>query len=124
MMIDSGTLYRAAGLSAVVSLVALLVAAVAIALFFAGAGQVFGPINDVFVSITMLSLILPILAIDRLAGAEIGPWLRIVSLAAIAGAVLAAAGQLLLVIGIIDLRSSFITGGIGIVPVLIWTSQR
>ena len=55
MMLESGTLYRAAGLSAVLALIALVVAAVTIALFFGGAGQVFGPINDVFVAIMLIA---------------------------------------------------------------------
>lgn len=120
MMIESSVLYRAAGLSAVVALIALIVSAIAIALFFGGAGQVYGPINDVFVAVTLIALILPILAIDRAAGAQAGFWLRIVTVGAIAGAVLVAAGQLMLVVGIIDLRTSFVTGGLGIIPVLIW----
>jgi len=120
MMIESSVLYRAAGLSAVVALIALIVSAIAIALFFGGAGQVYGPINDVFVAVTLIALILPILAIDRATGAQTGFWLRIVTVGAIAGAVLVAAGQLMLVVGIIDLRTSFVTGGLGIIPVLIW----
>jgi hypothetical protein len=120
MFLESGTLYRAAGLSGVVALVALVVAAVTIALFFGGAGQVFGPINDVFVAVMMIALILPILAIDRLAADQVGLWLRIVSVGAITGAVLIAVGQLLLVVGVIDLETSFVTGGLGVIPVLIW----
>jgi len=120
MMIESGALYRAAGLSAVVALVALVVSAVALALFFAGAGQVFGPINDILITVTLVALVLPILAVDRAAGAQTGFWLRIVTVGAIAGALLAAVGQLMLVVGAIDLQTSFVTGGLGIIPVLIW----
>jgi hypothetical protein len=120
MVLESGALYRAAGLSGVVALVALVVAAVTIALFFGGAGQVFGPINDVFVAIMVIALILPILAVDRLAVGQAGLWLRIVSVGAITGAVLVAVGQLLLVVGVIDLETSFVTGGLGIIPVLVW----
>jgi len=120
MFLESGALYRAAGLSGVVALVALAVAAVTIALFFGGAGQVFGPINDVFVAIMVIALILPILAVDRLAAGQAGLWLRIVSVGAITGAVLIAVGQLLLVVGVIDLETSFVTGGLGVIPVLVW----
>src|SRR6266511_803065 len=120
MMIESAALYRAAGISAVVALVALVVSAIAIALFFAGAGQVFGPINDVFVAVTLIALVLPILAVDRVAGAQAGLWLRSVTVAAFTGAVLAAVGQLMLVAGVIDLQTACVTGGLGIVPVLIW----
>jgi len=120
MFLESGALYRAAGLSGVVALVALVVAAVTIALFFGGAGQVFGPINDVSVAIMVIALILPILAVDRLAAGQAGLWLRIVSVGAITGAVLIAVGQLLLVVGVIDLETSFVTGGLGVIPVLVW----
>jgi hypothetical protein len=120
MFLETGALYRAAGLSGMVALAALVVAAVTIALFFGGAGQVFGPINDVFVAIMVVALILPILAVDRLAAGQAGLWLRIVSVGAITGAVLIAVGQLLLVIGVIDLETSFVTGGLGVIPVLVW----
>jgi len=120
MMLDDATLYRLAGLSAVVAVVALIISGIALALFFGGAGEFWGPVNDVFIALTLLALILPMLAVDRLAGPSAGIWLRVVTVAAIAGAVLGAAGQLLLVAGVIDLETSFVTGGLGIVPVLVW----
>ena len=120
MMLDDATLYRLAGLSAVVAVVALIISGIALALFFGGAGEFWGPVNDVFIALTLLALILPMLAVDRLAGPSAGTWLRVVTVAAIAGAVLGAAGQLLLVAGVIDLETSFVTGGLGIVPVLVW----
>jgi hypothetical protein len=120
MTIDDGTLYRAAGISAAVAIVAFVISGVALALFFGGAGQVWGPVNDVFIAIWAIALLLPMLAVDRIAGPQTGIWLRIVTVAAIAGAILAAVGQLLLVVGVIDLQTSYVTGGIGIVPVLVW----
>lgn len=120
MMVDSTALYRAAGVSAAVALVALVVSAVALALFFGGAGRVFGPINDVFIAVALIALVLPILAVDRITGTQGGLWLRIVTVAAITGVALAAIGQLLLVVGVIDLQTSYVTGGLGILPVLIW----
>jgi len=120
MMVDSTALYRVAGVSAAVALVALVISAVALALFFGGAGQVFGPINDVFIAVALLALVLPILAVDRITGTQAGLWLRIVTVAAIAGVALAAIGQLLLVVGVIDLQTSYVAGGLGILPVLIW----
>ena len=120
MVVQSEALYRAAGVSGIIALIALVVSAVALALFFGGAGQIYGPINDVFVAITMLALLLPILAVDGVAGPQTGLWLRVVTVAALTGAVLAAVGQVLLVAGVIDLETSFITGALGIVPVLIW----
>lgn len=119
-MIEGDVLYRAAAVSGVVAVVALIVAAVTIALFFGGAGEIYGPINDVFVAITAVALLLPIVAVDRLAGPDVGPWLRIVTVAALVGAIVVAVGQLSLVVGVIDLRTSFVTGGLGAIPILIW----
>lgn len=119
-MIEGDVLYRAAAVSGVVAVVALIVAAVTIALFFGGAGEIYGPINDVFVAITAVALLLPIVAVDRLAGPDVGPWLRIVTVAALVGAIVVAVGQLSLVVGVIDLRTSFVTGGLGVIPILIW----
>lgn len=119
-MIEDGSLFRAAGWSAWGALLALVISGVTIALFFGGAGDVWGPVNDVFVSITAVLLILPILAVDRIGGGETTPWLRIVSIAAIAGAILIATGQLLLVARVISLETSFVTGGVGVIPVLAW----
>jgi len=120
MMIETETLYRAAGISAAVAVVAFVISAIALALFFGGAGQIWGPINDVFIAACMIALILPILAVDRMAGGQTGIWLRVVTVAALAGAILAATGQLLLVAGVIDLPTSYITGGLGFAPVLVW----
>lgn len=104
--------------SAYVAVITLVLSGVALTLFFGGAGYVFGPINDVLVAATLLLLIPPALAVKRLAGDR--TWLTVVTWVAIAGMVEAAAGQLLLVVGVIDLQTSFITGGIGILPVLVW----
>jgi hypothetical protein len=120
MMISSDDLYRAASLSALVALIALIGAAITLALFFGGAGQFWGPVNDVLFAIMLVALILPILAIDRLTINEAGFWVRVVTVAALAGAVVGAVGQLLLVVNVIDLNTSYVTGGVGIVPVLVW----
>jgi hypothetical protein len=117
---DGPLLFRAAGYSAVLALVALLGAGVTIGLFFGGAGAFWGPINDVLWAISLAALILPVLAVDRLAGESAQPWIRIVTVAAIAGLTLAAVGQLLLVVGVIDLQTSFIAGGLGILPFFAW----
>jgi hypothetical protein len=117
---DSPFLFRAAGYSAVLALVALIGAGVTIALFFGGAGAFWGPINDVLTAIALAALILPVLAVDRLAGSTALPWIRIVTVAAVAGLTLAAVGQMLLVVGVIDLETSFITGGLGILPFFAW----
>ena len=119
-MIETQVLYRLAGISAAVALVTLVISAIALALFFGGAGGFWGPVNDVFIALCMFALILPMLAINRMAGPEIGIWLRAVTILAITGATLAAVGQLLLVVGVIDLQTSYVTGGLGFTPVLIW----
>lgn len=120
MMIDSPTLLRAAGSSAIVALIALIVSGVTLALFFGGAGAIWGPLNDVATAVMLVALLLPVVAVDRLATPGSGIWLRIVTVAALAGLTLAAVGQLALVAGVIDLETSFVTGGVGIVPFFAW----
>ena len=113
-------LVRAAGYSTYAAIATLIVAAITIALFFGGAGQFWGPVNDVFVSLTVLLLVLPVFAVLLLAGDQAGWWFSALSWLAIAGLLLVAAGQLLLVVGVISLNTSFLTGGIGITPFLLW----
>ncbi|HEY8167961.1 MAG TPA: hypothetical protein VIF84_04545 [Candidatus Limnocylindrales bacterium] len=120
MVMEGTALYRVAGVSAWVAVVAFIVSGITIGLFFGGFGQFWGPINDIATSITMFALILPLLAVDRMAGEQAMPWLRVVTVAAIAGALLIATGLILLVVGVIDLQTSFVTFGIGVVPVLVW----
>ena len=81
-MLPDNDLYRAAGASAVVALIALVIAGITIALFFGGAGAFWGPVNDMFVVVTVLALILPILAVDRLAAEGGIGWMRVVTIAA------------------------------------------
>ena len=119
-MLSDSQLYPAAGASAVVSLIALVVSGVALALFFGGAGAFWGPVNDMFLVVTVLALILPILAVDRLAAEQGAGWMRLVSIAAIIGAILIAVGQTALVIGALSLEGSFVTGGIGFIPIVGW----
>ena len=118
--VDTASLVRFAGWSAAVAFIALIASGVALALFFGGAGAFWGPVNDVAFSITMIALIPAVVAIDRLAEPGSGAWLRVVTVAAIAGLLLGAAGQLLLVAGVIDLQTSFVTGGVGILPFFVW----
>ena len=116
---DDQTLYRTAGISAGIALVTLVISGIALGLFFGGAGAFWGPINDVFIAATGFALLLPILAVDRMAVAE-APWIRVVTILVIGGALLMAIGQLLLVAGVITLNDSFITGGLGFATILIW----
>jgi hypothetical protein len=119
-MLADTDLYRAAAASTVVAIVALIAAGVTIALFFAGAGSFWGPVNDLFVVVTVLALILPILAVDRLAAANGVGWIRIVTVTAVCGSLLIAIGQILLVLSVISLGTSFVTGGVGFIPIAIW----
>jgi hypothetical protein len=113
-------LYRLAGLSGWIALVALVLSGIALALFFGGAGEFWGPINDALIVVTAIGLFLPVLAVDRLAGDHGTPWVAIVTIAAVAGLVLIAVGQTLLIVGRLSLDGSYVTGGFGILPVLAW----
>lgn len=111
---------RLAGPSTWVAMVALVLSAIALALFFGGAGQFWGPVNDAFIVVAVVAMIPAVLAVDRLAGDHAAPWTRIVTVAAIAGIVLMAAGQTLLIVGRLSLDGSYVTGGIGVIPFLAW----
>lgn len=117
-MLDTPTLYRLAGWASVLAIVTLILSAIALAIFFS-IGEPWGSINDVLTAVTVLLLILPMLSVDRLAGPS-ASWLRPVTIVAIAGAVLIAAGQLLLVARVIGLNDSYVTGGVGVLPILVW----
>ena len=119
-MLPDSDLYRAAGASAVVALIALVISGITIALFFGGAGAFWGPVNDMFIVFTVLALILPILAVDRLAAEAGVGWMRIVTIAAVLGSILIAVGQTALVLGLLSLQGSFVTGGIGFIPIVVW----
>jgi hypothetical protein len=119
-MLADTDLYRSAGASAVVALIALVIAGIALALFFGGAGAFWGPVNDMFLVVSVLALILPMLAVDRLAADGGAGWMRLVTLAGIVGALIVAVGQTLLVLGVITLQQSFVTGGVGFLPLLVW----
>lgn len=108
-----------AGLATFAALATLVLSAIALALFFGGAGRFWGPVNDVFIAATALLLIVPMAAIAHDHPGS-GTWYLAVTATAIAGAVVVAIGQLLLVAGAIGLQQSFVTGGIGVVPMVVW----
>ena len=116
-------MYLAAGISALLSIPALLLAGLFGALFFLGRGERYGPLNDVFFALMLLLLILPAIAVNDLAGGQTGGWLDIVTWLAVGGMVVGAGGQVLLVARVISLQTSFITGGVGIAPVLAWMAS-
>jgi hypothetical protein len=120
VMMSDADLYRLASWSTWLSLVALVISGIALAIFFAGPGEPFGSINDAFIALALVALIPAVLAVDRLAGSHGSPIVRIATIAVIAGIVLAAVGQLLLIARVITLEDSYITGGLGILPVLAW----
>lgn len=113
-------LLRAAGYCAMAAVGTLVVAAVALALFFGDVHPVFGPVNDLFTALTLLLMLPVVLAVRQLAAGSLGAWFGWLSAATILGLVVAAAGFGLLVVGVIDLRASFILGGLGMLPFLAW----
>jgi hypothetical protein len=113
-------LYRLAGLSSWVALVALVLSGIALALFFGGAGDFWGPVNDALIVVTAIALLPAVVAVARLAGDRGAPWVVILTVATNAGLILIAVGQALLIVGRLSLEGSFVTGGIGVVPVIAW----
>lgn len=111
---------RLAGVSALLALPVLLLSGIFLALFFGGRGERFGGLNDFFSAIGLLLLAAPAAAVYLIARDATGEWLLIFTVAAIGGMALAAVGQFLLILRVIDLQTSFVTGGIGVVPVLAW----
>src|SRR5262245_45243750 len=117
---SNADLYRLAGMSSWLALVALVLSGIALALFFGGAAQSWGPVNDALIVVTAIALIPAVLAVARLAGDRDSPWVTILTVAALAGLVLMATGQTLLIVGRLSLDGSYVTGGIGFVPFLAW----
>ena len=113
-------LYRLAGLSSWIALVALILSGVALALFFGGAGQFWGPVNDALIVLTAIALVPTVVAVARAAEPQATPWVSILTVAAVAGLVLIAVGQTLLIVGVLSLDGSYVTGGIGVIPVIAW----
>lgn len=110
-----------AGYATFAAIVTLVLSGAALALFFGGAGAFWGPVNDVLIAVSLFLLIPALLAVRELArSAGVGTWFEALTLLALAGMVLAAIGQLLLVVRVIDLQASFVTGGLGTLPFLVW----
>jgi hypothetical protein len=113
--------HTVAGGSALLAIPALLLSGLFAALFFGGAGFLFGPLNDFFVALTLFLLAPPALALRTAVGNRAGTWFTVLTWLAIAGMLLGGIGQLLLIVGVISLQTSFLTGGVGITPVLAWS---
>jgi hypothetical protein len=120
MIMATADLYRLAGVSSWIALVALVLSGVALALFFAGAGEFWGPVNDALIVLTAIALIPAVVAVLRLAGDQGAPWVAILTVATIAGLILISVGQTLLIVGRLSLDGSYVTGGIGVIPVVAW----
>jgi hypothetical protein len=120
MIMATADLYRLASLSSWIALVALVLSGVALALFFGGAGELWGAVNDALIVLTAIALIPAVVAVARLAGEHGSPWVAILSAAAIAGLILIGVGQALLIVGRLSLEGSYVTGGVGVVPVIAW----
>jgi len=111
---------RSATLSAWLAIPSLLLSALFLVLFFGGKGAGYGSLNDFFVAVVAVLLVLPARALVAATGDAAGRWFDVLSWLAVAGLVLVAVGQLLLIARVISLGGSFVTGGAGIVPVLMW----
>jgi hypothetical protein len=120
MSVPNPILLRNAGYAAYLAAAVQLVSALSLWLFFGGAGEIFGPVNDLLVAIAMALLVLPVLGLRALIGRTVGPWFAVVSTLALGGLAVAAVGQLLLVAGVISLEMSFVTGTAGVLPILAW----
>ncbi len=118
---SSATLLRAGGYAAFSIIPLLIASGIAFWLFLNGAGAIFGPINDLLVAVSLALLALPVLAhpLDR-RPARRAVVRRRQRCSRSSGIAVAAVGQVLLVLGVIPLEASFVTGGLGILPVLVW----
>lgn len=115
---------RSAAICAWLSIPALLLAAVFITLFFGGAGYIFGPLNDAMVVLTALLLIAPARQLVKALGAPPARWFAVLTWIAMGGLALIALGQTLLIVHVISLSDSFVTGCLGILPVLVWLGAQ
>lgn len=113
-------LYRVAGTSSWIAVAALVLSGIALALFFGGAGTFWGPVNDALIVVTAIALIPAVVAVARIVGQTGAPWATILAVAAIAGLVVMATGQALLIVGRLSLDGSYVTGGVGLLPFLAW----
>lgn len=117
---SSATLLRVGGYAAFSIIPVIIASGIAFWLFLNGAGEIFGPINDLLTVLCLALLALPVVAIRAIAADHVGSWFDVVTALALVGIALAAVGQLLLVLGVIPLQASFVTGSLGILPVLVW----
>ncbi len=113
---------RRAGRSALLAVGTLSLSAVALALYFGGAGGIFGPINDALIAATFVLLLPAVEAVRQLARSVTGRWFDVASAAALAGLTIGALGQVLLIAGLLPLAGSFVTLGVGALLVVGWAA--
>jgi len=106
-------------ISALIAAPVLVLAVIYGRLFFKTRRAEYGRLNDIFAAIVLALLILPALATFKSVGATHG-WFKTLAGLAIVGIVVGTTGQVLLVLRKISLKTSFITGGLCIVPVSVW----
>lgn len=111
---------RTASASLRAALITLTLSVIAISLYFGGGGDFWGPLNDILVAATVLLLLPAIMAVRQLSSERTGAWLTVLTFAACGGVFIMAAGQLALVVGLIALETSFVTGSIGVLMATAW----
>jgi hypothetical protein len=112
---------RRAGRATLLAVVTLGLSAVALSLYFGGAGEIFGPVNDALLAATFALLAPAVEAVRQLARGAAGRWFGVASAAALAGIATAAVGQVLLIVGLLPLAGSFVTLGVGALLFVGWT---
>lgn len=112
---------RRAGRATLLAVVTLGLSAVALSLYFGGAGEIFGPGNDAMLAATFALLAPAVEAVRQIARGAAGRWFGVASAAALAGIAAAVVGQVLLIVGLLPLAGSFVTLGVGGLLIVGWT---
>lgn len=116
--------YRTAGRATLLSVGMFGLSAVALALYFGGVADIFGPINDVLIALAILLLLPAVAAVRRLSTGRVGGWFAGMSVLAALGIAVASGGQLLLVAGLLSLEGSFVTLGVGGLLLIAWAGSH
>jgi hypothetical protein len=113
-------LFHRAGIAAIAGAVVLVLTAFLLVVGATGLTSAFGWANDVAVVAAFALLGPGIIATSRLGRATVRRWFDAVSWLALAGILVLAAGQLLLVGGVIRIGPAFVAVGFGMSAVLAW----
>lgn len=111
---------RTASASLRAALITLTLSVIAISLYFGGGGDFWGPLNDILVAATVLLFLPAVIVVRQLSARAAGGWLTVLTIAGLAGILIIAAGQVALVVGLIELETSFATGTVGVLMVVTW----